>query len=329
MKHLVTRAFSALVILSLFSVLAKGQCTISSKDGYDVNISITATSVKIQNGSCDDNWYNYNIVYKYDISFTGENTPKSLWTLQGRLGCEDGSHFIPLPNEGGSGEMTSGSNVTRRNSDCKTATPASLGCEKFVITINGPGISTQEVECKIEALPVDLISFDAEKVGDMVVLEWSTAMELNNDYFTVEKSTDGENFEDIIEVVGSGNSNDVLHYSATDFETLSTPVYYRLRQTDFDGTTSYSSVVLVKSNELQEKITVYPNPNIDSEVKVDLGLNAGANTIVVKGIDGQILQTKVATTQIVSLDELPRGVYFIQIENHSKSNLKTIKFIQK
>ena len=63
-------------------------------------------------------------------------------------------------------------------------------------------------------LPVELVDFQAETRGEEVVLTWATASEINNDYFTVERSSDGVSFEPIAEIKGAGNSNVCLLYTS-------------------------------------------------------------------------------------------------------------------
>ena len=184
----IKHSLSILTVLILVTFgQAKSQCTVYSSNGYQVNISIVADSVEISSGGCSGNWYNYNIYYSYDISFSGSNVPSSMWTLQAYLGCDDGSHYMPLPNSGGTGNLKSASNVTRYSNDCGSATPITMGCSSMNIEISGPGISHQTVSCNVQALPVKLISFNAEIKNAQVVLNWQTASELNNDYFTIEK----------------------------------------------------------------------------------------------------------------------------------------------
>ena len=92
-------------------------------------------------------------------------------------------------------------------------------------------------------------------------MKWTTASELNNDYFTVQRSADGETFADLFTVPGAGTSADLHTYEESDLNPLSGISYYRLQQTDFDGTISYSSLVKVEVwNQMEATIDVYPNP---------------------------------------------------------------------
>jgi hypothetical protein len=86
-------------------------------------------------------------------------------------------------------------------------------------------------------LPISLIRFNAICIGnDQVELSWSTASEINNDYFTVERSEDGIIWEAFDVVPGAGNSSTQLNYKVIDNNPFSGLTYYRLTQTDFDGT---------------------------------------------------------------------------------------------
>lgn len=105
-------------------------------------------------------------------------------------------------------------------------------------------------------LPVELISFTASPSGKQVVVDWVTATERNNKFFLVERSSDGQHFEPIGMVNGAGDSQMVTRYSYTDERPLEGVSYYRLQQTDTDGTTSYSDVVPVMFREQRTAFAV-------------------------------------------------------------------------
>lgn len=111
-------------------------------------------------------------------------------------------------------------------------------------------------------LPASLLDFSARPDNDKVDLTWSTSMESNNNYFTIERSRDGVNFEFVQRVNSlaiNGNSNTVLNYSAQDLNPYTGTSYYRLKQTDLDGNFKYSKTVTVNFDQ-QQSVTVYPNP---------------------------------------------------------------------
>lgn len=107
-------------------------------------------------------------------------------------------------------------------------------------------------------LPIELIDFDAIRNDRFVDLTWQTATEKNNNYFTIEKSVDGLNFISIGNVSGAGNSTDLLTYKLIDSSPTQDRVsYYRLKQTDYDGTFTYSDIISVKPYVKKEVIGYY------------------------------------------------------------------------
>jgi len=104
-------------------------------------------------------------------------------------------------------------------------------------------------------LPVELILFNAYPENGQIIVEWSTASETNNDYFTIERSANAKDFDQIVQITGAGNSNSLTHYSFDDTEPLPDINYYRLKQTDYDGTTTYSKIVAVH-NSMQNDNTI-------------------------------------------------------------------------
>jgi len=114
------------------------------------------------------------------------------------------------------------------------------------------------------SLPVELSSFDALNGEDCsIVLEWTTATETGNDYFSIEKSTDGINYKAIGTIKGAGNSNTVKTYTFTD-PSPSVTNYYRLKQVDIAGVAGVSSQLVIKSNCFNDDdsntVEIFPNP---------------------------------------------------------------------
>jgi len=113
-------------------------------------------------------------------------------------------------------------------------------------------------------LPVELVSFTATAMDAYNELSWSTASEVNNDHFEIEKSTDGNSFSRTGIVAGAGNSTATHSYQFNDPEIKAGTVYYRLRQVDFDGTATPSGVVAVKREKSDLPFAViFPNPVSD------------------------------------------------------------------
>jgi hypothetical protein len=124
----------------------------------------------------------------------------------------------------------------------------------------------------VNPLPIELLYFKATYNGATTDLSWKTASEINNDYFTVERSTDGINFT-AVGIVGSkaqnGNSTSILDYTLNDPNTAPGVYYYRLKQTDFDFKYEYSSVVVVTiTASINFSVELAPNPNDGTQMTV-------------------------------------------------------------
>jgi hypothetical protein len=127
-------------------------------------------------------------------------------------------------------------------------------------------------------LPVELLYFLAEESKNNVELAWATASEKNNDHFTVYRSLDGNNWEEISRVTGAGNSNNINNYTFTDNNPLNGTSYYKLRQTDFDGRYEDFKIVSVNIQLTQTQVTLYPNPATDY-INVNYLVASSANEI--------------------------------------------------
>ncbi|MBT6029317.1 MAG: T9SS type A sorting domain-containing protein [Crocinitomicaceae bacterium] len=114
-------------------------------------------------------------------------------------------------------------------------------------------------------LPVELVAFNAEEHNENEVdVQWQTASERNNDYFEVLKSTDGQNYESIGQVPGAGNSAILSEYSFTDYNATAGTIYYKLRQTDYDGNSEvFGPTAVTIEDDVSDETCVliaYPNP---------------------------------------------------------------------
>lgn len=175
-------------------------------------------------------------------------------------------------------------------------------------------------------LPVELISFEAKPVGAKVNITWKTASEKNNDFFIIERSADGITFE-AIQVVDSkapnGNSLVLLEYNTKDMEPLNGQSYYRLKQTDFDGTSKYSSIVSVNFKKGSEVVfTVYPNPN-KGEFTVDFSGIENNHEVVIELVDinGKLIyknsiysDEQANSVKIIPLEKISSGIYFCNLK---------------
>ncbi len=164
-------------------------------------------------------------------------------------------------------------NVTSSTSPGSGGTSCS-GCPAAVNGSGGAGPANSGIITNTTGvLPIQLLSFDVKCLNKQCEITWSTAAEVNNEYFEVEKSVDAINFN-VLEKVKTkafnGNSNYKISYSTTDNETLNGTSYYRLKQVDLNKTFEFSRIVSV-SNTLGDNVSfvVYPNPN-KGEFSVDV-----------------------------------------------------------
>ncbi len=156
----------------------------------------------------------------------------------------------------------------------------------------------------------------------MVDLHWQTASEVNNDYFTVERSTNGEEFEPILKQNGAGNSSSIINYYDTDNHPLNGVSYYRLKQTDFDGKVSYSGIVSVNRKD-NAVVNVYPNP-VNNMINVSV--NKSNYTVNIYGLDGKLIYTDANTKQI-DMSAFANGIYQFVILSNDEI-IQTIKIVK-
>ncbi len=183
-------------------------------------------------------------------------------------------------------------------------------------------------------LPISLLYFSATKVNEKIQMLWATASETNNNYFTVERSKDGQDFNEVVNVDGVGNSNSIINYSAIDKEPYNGISYYRLKQTDFDGKFSYSNMVPVNFKQ-DSKVLFSPNPTNEIinitlpdgagsgfiDAYNEIGLKVYSETFNKDNINNNILSLNVKKT-------LGQGIYFFNVTaNNSIARVYSEKII--
>lgn len=162
-------------------------------------------------------------------------------------------------------------------------------------------------------LPIELVSFDAALNNDRVDLSWITSAEINNDFFTLERSADGKQYQPIGQVSGAGNHSGNLRYSFSDYAPLTGQSYYRLKQTDFDGQFSYSKIRTV--NRESHTLTLYPNPASAGDLLV-LDKDVLQGTFRIYDATGRTIHeihNAGKTTQFQLPTDLFPGAYFVSV----------------
>jgi hypothetical protein len=171
-------------------------------------------------------------------------------------------------------------------------------------------------------LPVQLVSFSALRAGEAVRCSWKTATELNNARFVVERSRDGKQFEVVGSVDGQGTSTLGHSYTFNDTKAPATTAYYRLRQEDTDGTSTYSAVVAVAGLTGAVELAVVPNPGTGAFQVLGLSAQAGFPGVV-RNILGAQVQS-ISANGTFDLSAYPAGVYLVQIQTGSGLQTKRV-----
>ncbi len=171
------------------------------------------------------------------------------------------------------------------------------------------------------SFPVELLDFQAEQGTLGVDLSWTTASEFNNHFFTVERSLDGMLYEPLSEVDGAGTVSSPTSYLTTDEDPWKGLIYYRLSQTDFDGTRTFLSTITYRNeDDFTDRFEVYPNPAAPSEQIFVLikGVEQDIDKHVrlVDATGREILLTTVTGNEaMLELPaNLPTGIYHVMVD---------------
>ncbi|MDF2436516.1 MAG: hypothetical protein K0Q95_892 [Bacteroidota bacterium] len=169
-------------------------------------------------------------------------------------------------------------------------------------------------------LPIELLSFTGKNQGGKNKLEWTTMSETNNDYFTLERSEKGNVFESFGTKDGAGNSSSKIDYTMYDYSPYKGITYYRLKQTDFNGKYTYSSIVAIENKLNEIGVTnVHPNPTTD-DLNFDFSTPvSGTVHIEIMDYTGRIVVDKMENVEQgvqsfnTQMGLLAKGVYSLKI----------------
>ncbi len=177
--------------------------------------------------------------------------------------------------------------------------------------------------CSGGILPIELVSFNAAVNQGTVQIEWSTAHQENFDFFAIERSVDGIDFEVIGEVNGPADSHHILDYKFVDHVPLFHRSYYRLKAIDLDGSFEHSSLVYVDYEPKRTTAApiVFPNPVIypSNEVNVFLQQPADKGYISIRSTSGHVIARKELVqgqTQLTFAARFAQGSYIVEVNNN-------------
>lgn len=198
-----------------------------------------------------------------------------------------------------------------------TCTGSGTGCNT-----NGSGT------CGTTVTPIELLYFVGEVQPGKVVLKWATASELNFNYFSIERSADGNLFSEIAMVNGHGTTKEVHKYSFEDNNPLVGRSYYRLKSVDFDEYTETFKIISVNTKG-EKQAAVYPNPVYDGKLFVDFNFTSESKMkAIVTDLSGvQLAEFKVGTPNNILFIDLKPGTYLIKFASDEFSS--TARFVVK
>jgi hypothetical protein len=289
-------------ILSLAGATASvvGGSDASFVNGPMIYTGVSGTSVTFPVGKVDQ-------IHRADVSVTGTSADYTAeyfatsaralgYTLPGSIDRVSGVGYWIIAN--GSTSVTTASVTLYYNVDDEVTDPPNLRVVKddgggnwIDLGGTGSGSPTGNISSTTNfttfsafalgnglgganPLPVEWLSFTGQQENQQIRLTWQTASETDNDYFTIERSPDGFEFSGIGILPGSGTTSQKITYEFFDERPLGGIGYYRIRQTDYDGTSDYSKMIAVEFDPFNDPMTkniqllIYPNPVTGTEVRV-------------------------------------------------------------
>lgn len=329
------RTIQTTLLVLLISSIGFSQCTITSSQGYSVSVGICPQSIVVSSTDCP-NGYNYNVNINYSVILSGPNV-QELYTLQTLIDCNGGQQngYYSLPKMGGTGSAVTvtnpfintdgGAYIYTTHPSCTQANVSNLNCATLKLIIEGPGIPYQVIDCNCSTLvlPVEFLSFQANNGTSANQLVWKTASEHRNKFFTIEASSDAKTWEYITDVAAVGNTIEMNTYEFHDEKHANKSTYYKLSQTDEDGTRNELAIAYVKKEN--GSFVVSPNPSNNGRLNIsfDLASNAPASVNVFNEV-GQLVysgelspeEMKMSTSSI-QLDE-KAGLYFVELSQNDE-----------
>jgi hypothetical protein len=177
-------------------------------------------------------------------------------------------------------------------------------------------------------LPIKLMEFSAEVKKRKVYLSWVSATEVNNDYYSLLRSEDGKEWNEIARIKGAGNSTEERYYNYTDEPEKEGVWYYRLKQTDFDGQFSFSEIKEVHI-KLKALLKVFPNPAADF-ITIELDESKDFRISIYNTLGERIVVPVMYqdSRAVLSTTLLPSGLYFFDVISNGEQESKGKFLIQ-
>jgi hypothetical protein len=271
--------------------------------------SASAGAICMQNGSCFTfNGGSNSIINNFTNAWTFSGTGTAAVTYNGNAQLNNA--------------FTASSNIIIcRNAGATTSGGGGWGAATLA--------NTPCPNCSV-ALPIELLYFNAIICNNSVCFNWATASEFNNNYFTIEYSENAIDFNSLARIEASGNSTSKIKYhknvSLNQFNSNSTILYFRLKQTDYDGQVSYSEIIALNIDKKINEISIYPNPFMD-EINI-----TNKNSCVIEIMNnGFSILNKVLlenSKTVIETKSFPSGIYFVLIKDEVGRIIHTEKLVK-
>lgn len=216
-------------------------------------------------------------------------------------------------------------------------TVAIIDSGDYVITPSVPSSPVQCVDCSrkictyintsdlssCNILPIELVYFNVFCSGKDVLISFATASENNNDFFSIEESDNAVDWHVIKEIKAKGNTNTLSEYEYYHPFNSNRKSYYRLKQTDFDGSFSYSKISVINCEDILSDIIIVPNPATNT---ILINGITTSTKVAIYSLTGELLITKKldANHHQIDVSNLSNGTYLIQFTNTRNSSNKKI-----
>lgn len=229
------------------------------------------------------------------------------------------------------GTDVAGSNVTDNGVNIlygSTLPAGTYTLEVFVrVTTNGVNEASEIFDSKSSTnyqanfvvtvlLPVELTELYSKVVKNHILIGWTTASELNNSHFEVERSENSKLWKTIGKVEGYGTTLETQTYQFTDEQPLTGTNYYRLKQVDLDGSFEYSDIVVVeRSEQSSDDVLVSPNPTSDW-ISYQVPNDQTVKNVQIFDAFGKLVKTDSELNGTLNLNDLPRGLYILVLKSN-------------
>lgn len=323
-------------------VYVEGTTTSTIKNGYAYGGATTSVLNNLNNDPCFNILTAGNIMsYKYFMSLGGGGT-------------REVNSFYDVPNFVGGGSLPANLKIVAGALDyaeshaTAIATPAittdyegdiRFGNPGYIGTGTAPDIGADEGEFVLATpacflLPIEILSFTGWYNGISNELHWTTATEINSDYFEIQRSLNGADFNPIGTIDAAGNSVSPLNYIFYDDAPYSGINYYRLRMVDIDGAYDYSNIIAIRIANTSGDITVYPNPATDNITIEFNAITTGTLTFNLLDVTGRkVMHINEQVNEGINIfnyaiAHLPTSSYLIQFTNPNTGETNGIKLFK-